>query len=74
MTMHNKNYMTEETKDAELTKKYGDPSTAELTWPAFTVEGGETMIFNNAGGEVRYYHDAELMELLSQLPPSGMPF
>lgn len=54
--------------------KYGDPSTDELTWPAFTVEGGETMIFNNDGGEVRYYHDAELMDLLKQLPPSGMPF
>lgn len=54
--------------------KCGDPSTDELDWPAFTVEKGETMIFNNDGGDVRFYHDAELMELLSQIPSSGMPF
>lgn len=24
--------------------------------------------------EVRYHHDAELMDLLNQLPSSGMPF
>ena len=54
--------------------KYGDPSTDELTWPAFTVENGATMIFNNDGGVVRNYHDVELMDLLKQIPSSGMPF
>ena len=54
--------------------KYGDPSTDELAWPAFTVENGATMIFNNDGGVVRNYHDVELMDLLKQIPSSGMPF
>lgn len=46
--------------------KVGDPSTDELAWPAFTAEGGETMIITT-NSEVRYYHDAELMDLLSQV-------
>lgn len=54
--------------------KYGDPSTAELEWPAFTVENGETMIYNNTNSEIRYYHDAEVVELLNSLPSSGGGF
>lgn len=53
--------------------RVGDPSTDELSWPAFTAEKGETMIITT-NSEVRYHHDAELMDLLNQLPSSGMPF
>lgn len=41
----------------------GDPSTETLKWDAFTVENGETMIFD-VNSEIRNYHDAELMSLL----------
>lgn len=51
----------------------GDPSTEELTWDAFTLENGETMIFNS-NSEVRNYHDAELMELLNATGLHGSSF
>lgn len=53
--------------------RVGDPSTDDLAWPAFTAEKGETMIITT-DSQVRYHHDAELMDLLNQLPSSGMPF
>ena len=54
--------------------KYGDPSTDGLKWPAYTAAGGETMVFNNAGGSVRNHHDAEVLELLNKVPAPSMPF
>ncbi len=44
--------------------KTGNPSTESLTWPAFTIEKGETMIFD-AESAVSNYHDAELMKLIA---------
>lgn len=41
----------------------GDPSQDGLEWPAFTVENGETMIFD-VTSEVRNYHDRELMNII----------
>ena len=42
----------------------GDPSTEEMEWPAYTREGGATMIFDTIQ-EVVYNHDKELMSLLA---------
>ena len=44
--------------------KTGDPSQEGLEWAAFTVENGETMIFDTVS-EVRNYHDAEVQELIA---------
>lgn len=44
--------------------KNGDPSQDGLAWPAFTAEGGETMIFDTVSA-VRGYHDQKLMELIA---------
>ena len=44
---------------------YGDPSQEGLEWPAFTVENGETMIFDDESA-VRGYHDQELMDLIAE--------
>lgn len=44
--------------------RHGNPNHPGLPeWPAFTSEGGATMIFDTTC-EVRYHHDKELMELL----------
>lgn len=45
--------------------RHGNPNHSGLPeWPAFTSEGGATMIFDTTS-EVRYHHDRELMELLA---------
>jgi len=41
----------------------GNPSTPQLNWPAFTVEEGATMVFDEVS-QVGYYHDRKLQELL----------
>ena len=45
--------------------KTGDPSTEALQWPQFTVENGETMIFDNESA-VENYHDVKLLELVKE--------
>lgn len=45
--------------------KTGDPSTEALQWPQFTVENGETMIFDNES-TVENYHDVKLLELVKE--------
>lgn len=52
--------------------KTGNPSTDTLEWSPFTIENGETMIFDTTS-EVRNYHDRAVQELLSQLPAAN-PF
>lgn len=47
------------------TAKTGDPSTEALQWPQFTVENGETMIFDNESA-VENYHDVKLLELVKE--------
>lgn len=52
--------------DALIAYAYtGDPSTEELPWPQFTVENGETMIFDVESG-VSNYHDAALLEMIAE--------
>ena len=43
----------------------GDPSQEGVEWKPFTVENGETMIFDTVS-ETRNYHDKELWELINQ--------
>jgi len=50
--------------------KTGDPSQDGLEWEPITAEGGATMIFDEES-EVRYFHDKELMTLISQAPSSS---
>ena len=50
--------------------KTGDPSQDGLVWEPITADGGATMIFD-AESEVRYFHDKELMTLISQAPSSS---
>ena len=46
--------------------RHGNPNHSGLPeWPAFTTEGGATMIFDSTC-EVRYHHDTKLMELLAE--------
>ncbi|MBR4459588.1 MAG: carboxylesterase/lipase family protein [Clostridia bacterium] len=44
----------------------GDPSTEALPWAPFTVENGETMIFDRVS-EVRNYHDKAYFELINEI-------
>ena len=44
----------------------GTPSTDTLPWAPFTVENGETMIFDRES-EVRNYHDRAYMELVAEI-------
>ena len=47
--------------------RFGDPGHEDLPdWPAYTVDGGATMIFDNVS-EVRNHHDRELFELVAAL-------
>lgn len=48
----------------------GDPSQDGLEWPAYTTEGGATMIFDSTS-QVRPFHDQKLMQYM---PQSEMPF
>ena len=50
--------------------KTGDPSQEGLIWEPMTGDNGATMIFDKES-EVRYFHDRELMTLISQTPPSS---
>lgn len=62
--------------DALIAYAYtGDPSTDELEWPKFTVENGETMIFD-VESYVGNYHDRELLELVQEasVPDPNNPF
>jgi para-nitrobenzyl esterase len=43
----------------------GNPSQEGLEWAAFSIENGETMVFDRTS-EVRNYHDKELMELMAK--------
>ena len=46
--------------------RHGNPNHSGLPeWPAFTTEGGATMIFDSTC-EVQYHHDTKLMELLAE--------
>lgn len=57
--------------DALIAYAYtGDPSTEELPWPQFTVENGETMIFDVESG-VSNYHDAALLEMIAEATASA---
>ena len=47
--------------------KTGNPSTADVAWTPFTVEVGETMIFDTESG-VRNYHDKALQEVIDSIP------
>jgi para-nitrobenzyl esterase len=47
----------------------GAPSQDGLEWPAFTIENGETMIFDTTS-EVRNYPDKEFLELLDEINKS----
>lgn len=42
---------------------HDNPSQDGLEWPAFSIENGETMIFDRTS-EVRNYHDKEFQEIL----------
>ncbi len=44
----------------------GDPGTEALPWAPFTVEGGETMIWDRVS-EVRGYHDKAFFEILNEI-------
>ncbi len=44
----------------------GNPSTDALTWKPFTVENGETMIWDRVS-EVRNYHDKAYFDLLAEI-------
>ncbi|MDH3371811.1 MAG: carboxylesterase family protein [Gammaproteobacteria bacterium] len=45
--------------------RHGDPSHDDLPdWPAYTVDGGATMIFDNVS-DVRFHHDSELFEVVA---------
>jgi len=44
----------------------GDPSQDGLAWAAFTVENGETMVFDRVS-EVRNYHDKAYMDLRTEI-------
>lgn len=52
----------------------GNPAQNGLAWPAFSVENGETMIFDRSS-EVRNYHDREWLKLVEQpgVNPFGAP-
>ena len=43
----------------------GDPGSDQLKWPEFTVENGETMIFDNVS-EVINYPDQELLKTINE--------
>lgn len=59
------------TADALIAYAYtGDPSTETLAWPQFTVENGETMIFDKES-VVENYHDVELQRLIAEAPQSS---
>lgn len=48
--------------------KTGDPNHRGLPqWPAYTAEGGATMIFDNRV-QVKHHHDRALVDLVSTLP------
>lgn len=44
----------------------GNPSSDTLAWAPFTVENGETMVFDRES-EVRNYHDKAYMELIAEI-------
>lgn len=44
----------------------GNPSQEGWEWPAFTIENGETMVFD-VNSEVRNYPDKEFLELIDEL-------
>ena len=48
----------------------GDPSTEDLTWDAFTVENGETMIFDDESYMINY-PDLELQEVITEATPDS---
>lgn len=47
----------------------GNPSPDGIEWTPFTVENGETMIFDT-NSEVRGYHDRELLSLINEYAPA----
>ena len=48
----------------------GDPSTEALTWDPFTVENGETMVFDDESKLISY-PDLELQEVLKEATPDS---
>ena len=49
----------------------GDPSSDLIAWAPFTVEGGETMVFDDES-QVVSYPDLELQEIIKEAtPPSS---